>query len=344
MLPFLKLHWAKFPAKLLLSLASQGITADDIAASSSAELKKLQCPAPVIQRLQKFEASLVADDVTWLQEDHHHLVTIVDDDYPILLKEIERPPLSLFVMGDKTLLRKPQVAMVGSRNPTKVGKDLAKAFAGHLIAAGAIITSGMATGIDSASHGGALAVDGKTIAVCGTGLNRVYPAAHRQLARDISESGALVSEYFCNTGPKPYHFPERNRIISGLALGTLVVEAALKSGSLITARLAAEQGREVFAIPGSVHNPLARGCHQLIRNGAKLVETGNDIVEELAILADFNEAREGEQGVEKPKNDLILDNDYELLLQAIGFETTAVDDIVARSAFSMDTVASMLLI
>ena len=206
-----------------------------------------------------------------------------DADYPPLLADLPDAPLGLFVRGDPTALRLPQLAIVGSRNPTPAGRDNAAQFAAHLARCGLAITSGLAIGIDAAAHRGALDAGGSTIAVCGTGLDIDYPPRQCWARRRRSHArGALVSEFpLRHAGAARRNFPRRNRIISGLSLGTLVVEAAVRSGSLITARLAAEQGREVFAIPGSIHNPLARGCHQLIRAGRKLVETADDIFAEL---------------------------------------------------------------
>ena len=223
-------------------------------------------------------------DLRWLEADNHHLILFGDSAYPTLLAEITNPPPLLFVRGDKSLLTHPQLAMVGSRNPTRGGLENARAFASHLAAAGLGIISGLAMGIDGASHEGALEANGLTIAVAATGLDQVYPARHRRLADRIADNGAIISEFPIGTRPQAEHFPRRNRIISGMSMGTLVVEAAQRSGSLITARNAGEQGREIFAIPGSIHNPLARGCHHLIRQGAKLVETAEDILEELGPL------------------------------------------------------------
>jgi DNA processing protein len=223
-------------------------------------------------------------DLEWLARPGNHLLTLDDDRYPDLLRQIPDPPLALFVRGDPATLASPQIAIVGSRNPTEGGRRTARGFAVELAAAGLAVTSGLAVGIDAAAHEGALAARGVTLAVAGTGPDRLYPARHAALAERVVERGALVSELPVGTAPLPGHFPRRNRIVSGLAAGTLVVEASLKSGSLITARLAAEQGREVFAIPGSIHNPLARGCHRLIRQGAKLVETVGDVLEELGPL------------------------------------------------------------
>ena len=256
--------------------------------------------------------------------------------------EIADPPPVLFVHGDPTLLVRPQLAMVGSRNPTPGGSETAQAFACHLAQAGLVITSGLALGIDGASHRGALEGGGATLAVAGTGLDRVYPASHRGLAHAIVANGALISELPPGAPPLPEHFPRRNRIISGLSAGTLVVEAAANSGSLITARLAAEQGREVFAIPGSIHNPLARGCHGLIKQDAKLVETAQDILEELAPLTGIFTLpvkHLGEKGNETP----LCTVEQKALLERLSFEPVAVDTIIRRSGLTPEVVSSILL-
>ncbi|MEE8482340.1 MAG: DNA-processing protein DprA, partial [Acidiferrobacterales bacterium] len=219
------------------------------------------------------DAERHAQDIDWLAEEDSHLVSVADEAYPDLLREIPDPPALLYIKGDPVALSLPQLAIVGSRNPTPVGLENANAFAGALASTGLVVTSGLALGIDTAAHRGALDGGGNTIAIAGTGVDRIYPARNHTVAHEIAKHGALVSEFPLATPPLRENFPRRNRILSGLSLGTLVVEAALRSGSLITARLAAEQGREVFAIPGSIHSPQSRGCHQLIRQGAKLVET-----------------------------------------------------------------------
>lgn len=220
--------------------------------------------------------------LTWLEQPDHHLLMWDDPSYPALLAELPDAPPLLFVEGDVSLLERPQLAMVGSRRASRAGLDNALSFARSLARAGFVITSGLALGIDGAAHQGALDVDGHTIAVLGTGLQRLYPARHVGLAgRVVEGGGALVSELPLDCPPQASNFPRRNRIISGLSLGVLVVEASPSSGSLITARLAAEQGREVYAIPGSIHHPGARGCHQLIRQGAALVEGVEDILQAL---------------------------------------------------------------
>jgi len=238
--------------------------------------------------------------------------------------------------------------MVGSRNPTAAGRSTAKDFASHLSNAGITITSGLASGIDGASHEGALQGIAGTIAVVAHGLDIVYPANHQRLAQQITQHGAVISEMPIGTQPLAGLFPRRNRIISALALGTLVVEAAKKSGSLITARYALEQNREVFAIPGSIHNPMARGCHQLIRQGAKLVETADDILEELYISLDQSARYVKKQSADTQENPKdphpALDPDHQKLLKCLAYEPASIDELVNRSQFNAAEVASMLLI
>lgn len=284
----------------------------------------------------------VEADMAWLEADNRYLITIDDPQYPALLREIADPPPILYVQGDVALLSEWQLAIVGSRNPTASGKNTAFDFARYLAQGGITITSGLANGIDGAAHQGALAAGGKTIAVVATGLDRVYPAKHRELAHQIVDSGAIVSEFPLGTQPRPELFPRRNRIISGLSLGTLIVEAALKSGSLITARMAMEQAREVFAIPGSIHNPLSRGCHQLIREGAKLVETADDILEELGALAGVNAAEPEQQADETLSHQ--KDGDYQILFEHLGFDPISVDKLIQNSGLTADVVSSMLLL
>jgi DNA processing protein len=296
------------------------------------------------------QPAAVDAELRWLEQEAHHFIPLGDASYPPLLAEVSDAPIGLFVRGDPAALSLPQLAIVGSRNPTAGGRDHAASFAEHLARCGLAITSGLAVGIDAAAHQGALAAAGVTVAVCGTGLDVDYPPANSALAAQIAASGALVSEFPLGVPPLPANFPRRNRIISGLTLGTLVVEAALRSGSLITARLAAEQGREVFAIPGSIHNPLTRGCHLLIRQGAKLVETGDDIFAELRALVGVlrsspDERKSAADGaVCAAAAAPALDKAYEILLDALGFEPAGVDVLVERTGFAADEVASMLLI
>lgn len=282
----------------------------------------------------------IDQDLRWLEADHHFVLTIEDSMYPQQLRDIPDPPALLYVTGDPELLQTPQLAIVGSRNATRGGLSTAKAFSHHLAASGIGITSGLALGIDAAAHQGALEANGITIAVAGTGLDGIYPARNRQLGEQIARHGALVSEFPIGTRPSAENFPRRNRIISGLSLGTLVVEAAIKSGSLITARVASEQGREVFAIPGSIHNPLARGCHSMIRQGAKLVETADDILEELGPLLKLEISPPVSEDIEPEK----LDGDHKRVLKAIDYDPTPVDMIIKRSELPAQEVSSILLI
>ncbi len=307
-------------------------------------------PGEAIDYLLAPDWDAVDHDLVWLSGENNHLLTCQDPRYPRLLTEIADPPVLLFVHGDPDYLQQPQLAIVGSRNPSHAGAAQAEDFARFLGDYGLTITSGLATGIDAAAHRGALTTQAGTIAVTGTGLDRVYPACHRELAHQIASNGALVSEFPPGTPPRPDHFPRRNRIISGLGLGTLIVEAAVRSGSLITARTALEQGREVFAMPGSIHNPLARGCHALIRQGAKLVESGEHILEELTplITAD-SPAIPGSAGAENHLRDTAdksskLAGEYAELLDAMGFEPVGVNQLVQRSGLTPEQVSSMLLL
>lgn len=303
---------------------------------------------PTLDYLAAPDWTQIEQGLAWLERPDNHLICLNDPDYPPLLREIDHPPPLLFVHGDPASLHVPQIAIVGARNPSLGGRDTARQFAAHLAGSGIVITSGLAMGVDAEAHRGALAAAGRTIAVMGTGLDRIYPARHRELAHAIAEGGALVSEFPLGTPALAGHFPRRNRIISGLSLGTLVVEAALQSGSLITARLAAEQGREVFAIPGSIHNPLARGCHALIRQGAKLVETAADILEELGSLARVAIEAEIERPPPAASEELPaapeLDEDYRLLLEHLGHEPVSIDLLVDRCGLTAEVVSSMLLI
>ncbi|MEE8428140.1 MAG: DNA-processing protein DprA, partial [Gammaproteobacteria bacterium] len=313
----------------------------EVFASSAASLQHAGLGSIACSYLRDPDWSGADRDIQWLEAPRHHVVLEYSPSYPALLKEIQNPPPILFVNGNPNLLGRHQLAMIGSRNPTPVGSRTALEFAHYFGSAGLLITSGLATGIDTACHHGALQGGGSTIAVMGTGPDQTYPASNQELAEEIAAVGALVSEFPVGTGPRPEHFPQRNRIISGLSLGTLVVEAASRSGSLITAYHALEQGREVFAIPGSIHNPLTRGCHGLIHQGAKLVETAADVLEELGSLA-------GTIAEPKPagKQECLppLDGEYAQLLDCIGFEPTAIDQLVEFSGLTPEAVSSMLLI
>ncbi|MGB1200035.1 MAG: DNA-processing protein DprA [Cognaticolwellia aestuarii] len=299
-------------------------------------LNEKQCLAithPEWEKIERVLAQCEQYDCQLVHFDH--------SDYPKLLKEIYDPPLVLFVRGDATLLSATQVALVGSRSASINGRDFAHQLAFEL-ASNVVITSGLAIGIDAAAHQGALsAVNGaKTIAVVATGLDRVYPARHKALAQAIVEKGgAIVSEFLPGTQPRAGNFPRRNRLISGLSLGTVVIEAALKSGSLITARCALEQNREVFAVPGAAANPQAKGCHQLIKQGAKLIDSAADILEELEISYSSGHINSVTEKSEKnDEQDLFLDP----LLASVGYETTPVDTVVSRSKLPIDEVLTRL--
>ncbi|NLO78846.1 MAG: DNA-protecting protein DprA [Xanthomonadaceae bacterium] len=304
-----------------------------------AELQRLQLPPAIQDALREPPWEQAEADLRWLERPGRHLLTWGDPGYPQQLQDIPAAPPLLFALGDPALLQRPQLAIVGSRNPTAGGVQIAEQFAEHLAAAGLAITSGLAEGIDAAAHRGALAGGGATIAVTATGLDRVYPARNRDLAHAIAERGCLVSEFPPGTPARRDHFPRRNRIISGLALGTLVVEAGVRSGSLITARYTLEQGREVFAIPGSIHNPLSKGCHALIRNGAKLTETIDDILDELP----WRPAAAGTPAAE-PVAEPELDDDYRRLLDALGYDPVPLETLLQRTGLTPAEVSSMLLV
>ena len=277
------------------------------------------------------------------QSNVHARIALGDDDYPELLTQLNDPPSLLYVKGNIDALHLPALAIVGSRNPTSGGARNAFEFSRHLAQCGFCIVSGLAQGIDAAAHRGALEAGAPTVAFLGHGIDSVYPPSNHALAEEIVVNGALVSEYPPGTPPMRAHFPQRNRLISGLSLGTIVVEAARRSGSLITARLASEQGREVFALPGSIHNPLARGCHQLLRDGAKLVESADDIITELAPLAGHILQNRAKSTLKQ----VVTDNDdkeYVKLRNSLGHDPISIDELVECSGLTIDQVSSMLLI
>ena len=297
------------------------------------------------------DAARLDADLAWLAQADHHLLRCTDPDFPPQLTEIPQPPAALFVAGNPALLFGAQLAVVGARSASAQGMANAREFARVFARAGLAITSGMADGIDGAAHAGALEANGATIAVIGTGADLVYPRKHRELTARIVQHGAIVSEYPLGTPARAEHFPQRNRLIAGLALGTLVIEASLQSGSLITARLAGEMGREVFALPGSIHNPLSRGCHKLIREGARLVETAQEVVAALvpgahalgAQLRERLEAAPEEPSLGTPAT-RARDPDYALLLAALGETPLGLDELAARTALKPAELSSMLLL
>jgi DNA processing protein len=281
----------------------------------------------------------------WLEGSRHHLIPCIDPAYPRLLNEIDARPPVLYASGNLDALKEPSLAAVGSRNPTLPGFDTAFEFAGALAGRGLAIVSGLAQGIDTAAHRGALAVQGVTLAVLGNGIDLIYPAANRDLSEAIQHDGLLLSQFAPGTAPRRGHFPRRNRVLAGLAAGTLVVEAAHGSGSLITARAATELGRPVFAVPGSIHNPLSRGCHELIRGGARLVEKADDILRELNFSAFFRGAPDAVRGAaEQPAGEFPLDKDHKILLDALGFDPADLDMLIMRTGFKAQAVSSMMLI
>lgn len=284
----------------------------------------------------------VESDLKWLEESGNFLITIEDEYYPGLLKQIYDPPPAYCLRGDPASLNRIQLSIVGSRRPSADGRRIARSFSTQLAELGFTITSGLATGLDSEAHRGALKAGKKTVAVLGSGVDYIYPASNKGLAEMIMDSGAVISEFPLGSTPLPVNFPQRNRIISGLSPGTIVIEAALKSGSLITARCAVEQGREVFAVPGSIYNRQSRGCHFLIREGAKLVECVDDILEELGPLSIMSapERQVPDDGIKKIKK---LDADCKLLLDNIGKHPVTVDMLVEETGMSVVSVTMALL-
>ena len=275
----------------------------------------------------------------WHQQSQHQIITLCCSAYPPLLKEIPDPPLLLYVAGSLEVLNTAQIAVVGSRKASPGGRTMARRLAGDLATMGYSVCSGLALGIDSESHQGALEKCGRSVAVLGCGIDRIYPNANKRLAQELVEKGAIVSEFPLGEPPKPWHFPQRNRIISGLSQGVVIVEAALKSGSLITARYALEQGREVFAVPGSPHNPQAKGSHHLLKNGAKLVENISDIIEELGAFSQF----EQEQHYKSQSTKLHLGKDAKILLQHMDYEATSIDRLIRRTNFNAEHIGGLLI-
>lgn len=283
--------------------------------------------------IQGADEKKISATLKWLEDSKNSVITLADSDYPSLLLNIPDPPPLLYIKGKRELLNRQMLAMVGSRNATPQGLANAEAFAEAASNAGLCIVSGMALGVDAAAHRGGLRGSAASIAVVGTGLDLVYPASHRRLAHELAEEGALISEFPLSTPAIGSNFPRRNRIISGMSRGCLVVEAALQSGSLITAKQALEQGREVFAVPGSIHSPLSKGCHALIKQGAKLVESAHDILDELGYQSKSLLAH----------NDKKQPEGEESLLRHLGHDITDIDTLCLRSGLTIETVSAMLL-
>lgn len=297
-------------------------------------------------------ARQVQQDINYCQQHQIHIISAHQADYPPLLRQITDAPMLLFVKGDPACLQLPQIAIVGSRNATPAGIEHARQFARELARGGVAVTSGLALGVDGAAHRGALTGNGKTIGVMGTGIDQLYPRQHIGLAEQMMASGgALVTELPLGTAPRPQHFPKRNRIISGLSMGVLVVEAALRSGSLITARLALEQNREVFAIPGSIHNPVCRGSHQLIKQGGCLVETAQDIIDQLDgqlayqrdLLTQHEWQSKSQQEPDSSPDKTPSSSQLSPILECLGFEPCTLDELVQRSGISSAELSTQLV-
>lgn len=317
-------------------------------AQSPAALKDAGIRSALSEAIANQDIECANPDLDWARDPACHLLFRNGPGYPKRLGEIADPPPVLFAKGDLDALNYPQLAIVGSRHPSSGGTRNAHDFAEHFAANGFAITSGLALGIDAAAHRGALHGNGLTIAVVGHGPDRIYPAKNKALAEQIVDDGLILTEYPIGVAPQAKHFPRRNRLISGMSLGVLVVEAALRSGSLITAKAAMDQSREVFAIPGSIHNPMARGCHALIRQGAKLVESADDVIEEIGALIDQPSAQaraetDSQTGAETPADTPDMDDDYQALLKIMGYDPITIDALVEHSGLNAGAVSSMLL-
>lgn len=343
--------WVSLTRAPALSVSTLSMTleilgsAQAIIEASDASRREAGVPAAAREFLASAQAAPTVKERAWLDCPRHTLLPFTDSRYPLLLRACERHPLALYVVGNLDALNDPQLAIVGSRNPSAQGRDTAHEFSEHLASRGLAILSGLALGIDSAAHLGALAAQGVTIAVLGSGVDIIYPRSNIALAGEIRRQGALVSGFPLGTPPRRENFPQRNALIAALSLGTLVVEAARRSGSLITARLAAAFGRAVFAIPGSIHSPLSRGCHELIRQGAKLTETAHDILSELNFSAFFAGLSRAGAGLgAAPLRELPMDKEHKILLDALGFDPADLDVLVVRTGFKPEAVSSMMLI
>jgi DNA processing protein len=324
----------RLPSQALVALLRHFGNPEALLAASRARIAALTTPALADHLGAPLDREVTELTSRWLDDPAHHVVAWDDDDYPPALLALPDAPPALFMMGRRELLTRTGFAIIGSRHGTPQGLATAREFAHALAEAGLAIVSGLALGIDAAAHEGALGTDASTIAVVGTGLDRVYPARNRALALRIAERGAVLSEYLPGTPPRKEHFPQRNRLISGMSCGVLVVEATLSSGSLITARLAGDQGRDVFAIPGSIHSPFSKGCHKLIRDGAKLVETAQDVLDELrgATRRDAATSARAKHAGATP------------LLAAMGYDPVTIDVLVERTRASADAIASELVV
>ena len=328
---------------VLCQLLAKFGSPDGIFNAKLSQLREIVSDDIALKISKGVDVDTIAPTLKWLEKDNVYIVTLADSTYPQKLLEISNPPAVLYAIGNLHWLNHPTIAMVGSRSATPQGEKNAEDFAKNLCEQGLCVASGMALGIDGAAHRGSLKANGATIAVVGTGLDIVYPARHRDLAHNIAERGLIISEFPLGTPSKAQNFPRRNRLISGISLGCLVVEANIESGSLITARLAAEQGREVFAIPGSIHSPVTKGCHQLIKQGAKLVESVQDILEEINWQNIINKLPSispsglmSDLGANSPQGNTVLDL---MAFDAINFE-----QIRTLSGLTTEALSSMLML
>lgn len=315
--------------RTILKMLSHWPQLEEMFKLPSEQLQLAGLSLKIAESIKQFDWMDIDTDLRWAEASSHHLLSWDDPNYPELLKEIYDPPAILYLQGNLDCLAQATVAMVGSRQPSITGSETAWRFACELARSPITIVSGLALGIDAQAHKGCLAANGKTIAVMGTGIDCIYPRQHQGLAEEICVEGLLITEFPIKTSANAGHFPRRNRIISGLSLITLVVEAAIRSGSLITARMALEQNRDVLAIPGSIHNPQARGCHHLLQQGAKLVTTSQDVLEELGL---------NNPSIIRMNTQVNLARDNKNLVKCIGFEITTVDQIIMRSGLNVEEV------
>lgn len=307
---------------------------NDMFQLSKGELEYAGLPSWMAEAIAQFDKNKINTDLDWLNSDENHsILTWESPEYPKLLKEIHNPPVVLYAKGQLSAFEQPPIGLVGSRNPSITGIENARSFSKELASHNLTIVSGLALGIDAQAHIGCLEAQGQTIAVLGTGIDTIYPRRHMKLAQQICQNGLLLSEFPLKSAPIAGHFPRRNRIISGLSLCILVIEAAIKSGSLITAKMALEQNRDVLAIPGSIHNPMARGCHYLLQQGAKLVTSVHDVLEELNL---------GKQQTSSKEPAFSLASKNENLVKFIGFETTTIDQMIQRSGYTIEQVTNEL--
>ena len=337
-------HAPRITATRSLKLLQHYETIENIFLASDKDLTNSGVHTDTIKFIRNPDQSLLQRDLRYLKGSQSHIIVWTDDRYPYLLKQIADPPLLLYINGNPEVLQSRQLAIVGTRRPTPSGRKISHDFAKALASRGMIIISGLAIGVDSMAHQGALAAKAPTVAVLGNGVDNIYPLRNQKLAEEITAYGAIVSEFPPSTPPLSHHFPKRNRLISGLSIGTLVVEAAQKSGSLITAMLALDQGRDVFAVPGSILNPVSRGCNSLIKEGARLVESVEDIVAEMNLFSsDFMPTEYDGNSIAARVEHKNFSEKQLSILNLIDCEPISIDQLVERSGLTAEEVSSMLL-